>query len=100
MTDERVRVAGWQLLVGGVVLAVLSLLFERDATIAWSGRFVALLAYLSIAGTALTTVLWYRAPQEVEVGKLSLLLFLIPVLGLALASRCLASRSGPLRQPG
>ena len=85
VTEERVQVAGWQLLGGGVVLAFISLSLERDIGVVWSGQFIALLSYLTIAGTALTTALWYRVLQDDEVGRLSILLFLIPVLGLGLA---------------
>ena len=100
VADERVQVAGWQLLTGGVVLALVSLRLEGTATIVWSGRFVILLAYLTVAGTALPTVLWYRVLQEDEVSRLSLLLFLIPVLGLVLAVAVFDEAVGPTETAG
>ena len=56
--------------------------------------------YLTVAGTALTTVLWYRVLQDDEVGRLSLLLFLIPVLGLALAVALFGESVGPFKATG
>jgi hypothetical protein len=45
-------------------------------------------------------VLWYRVLQEDEVGRLSLLLFLIPVLGLALAVALFGESVGPFEVTG
>ncbi|MEW5917695.1 MAG: DMT family transporter [Gemmatimonadota bacterium] len=80
------RVTAWQLLVGSIPLFVLSTWLETNAPTVWSPTFLGLLALVAVLGTAAATSIWYRLVQSDEVGRLSLYLFLIPVLGLALAS--------------
>ena len=41
---------------------------------------------LALPGSAFGTALWYWLTQRDEVGRLSLVLFLVPVLGLALGA--------------
>lgn len=51
-------------------------------------------------GTAFTTSLWYWLVQDDEVGRLSLYLFLIPGLGLALAVAVFGERVSALELTG
>jgi drug/metabolite transporter (DMT)-like permease len=74
-------VAAWQLIMGGGVLLALSGGFERGAAIVWSPAFVALLLFLGLVGTGVALATWYWLVQREEVGRLGLLLFLVPVLG-------------------
>lgn len=98
---DVVRVAGWQLLAGSVPLLLLSAWVEAGAApIVWSRTFVALLLFLAVVGTAFTTSLWYWLVQGDEVGRLSLYLFLIPVLGLALAVAVFGERVSALELTG
>lgn len=83
--DALLPVAAWQLLIGGAPLLVVSAWLERDAVIAWHSIFISLLLFLALIGTAFATALWYWLVQRDDVGRLSLLLFLVPVLGLVLA---------------
>jgi drug/metabolite transporter (DMT)-like permease len=82
---EILPVVAWQLLIGGAALFLASALIEREVRIAWNGQFAVLLLFLALAGTAFATALWYRLVQDDEVGRLTMLFFLIPVLGLGLA---------------
>jgi drug/metabolite transporter (DMT)-like permease len=75
----------WQLVAGSLVLLGLSAVFEPHQTITWTGGFVGLLLFLALAGTALSTWLWFWLLQRVEAGRLSLYLFLVPVSGLLIA---------------
>lgn len=78
------RVAGWQLLAGGLGLSGASWLVGTPLAVDWAPRFVGLLAFLGLVGTALTTTVWYWLLQRDDVGRLSVALFVVPVLGLAL----------------
>lgn len=78
------EVAAWQFLLGGLALLGASVLVEPGA-IVWQGTFGAILVFLGVIGTALTTVVWYWLVQRDEVGRLSIVLFLEPALGLGLA---------------
>jgi drug/metabolite transporter (DMT)-like permease len=97
---DILRVAGWQLLLGGLSLLALSAWVERDASILWGTRFATLLAFLALVGTAFTTALWYWLLQRDEVGRLSLYLFLVPVLGLGLAAALYGERLGAVEWAG
>ena len=58
----------------------------------WTPRFVGLLLSLGLGGTALTTTTWYWLIQRDDVGRLSLYLFLIPLVGVVLAVALLGER--------
>lgn len=98
--DALLRVAAWQLLIGSVPLLALWLWFERARPVMWSPTFGALLLFLSLVGTAFTTALWYWLVQRDEVGRLSLMLFLAPVLGLLIAAALFGERIGPVEAAG
>ena len=75
----------WQFLLGALPLFALSAGFERGATVRWAPPFVGVLLLLGLGGTALTTAGWYWLIQRDDVGRLSLYLFLVPIVGVALA---------------
>jgi drug/metabolite transporter (DMT)-like permease len=92
--DAFLSIAAWQLLVGGASLLFLAARMEGGAAIAWSIPFLLLLLFLSLLGTAFATALWYWLIQRDDVGRLSLLLLLVPVLGLGLAVILFRERIG------
>ncbi len=75
----------WQLSLGSLPLFAASLIFEPAAVTTWSLSFLGLLAFLSLAGTAFVTAAWYWTIQGQAVGRLSLIMFLVPAFGLGLA---------------
>lgn len=75
----------WQFLLGALPLFAFSAWFERSAVIRWAPPFVGILLLLGLGGTALTTAVWYWLIQHDDVGRLSLLLFLVPIVGVFLA---------------
>lgn len=88
------RVAAWQYVLGSLPLFALSAWLERGRPTDWTPRFLALLAFVALVGTVFATALWYWLLQRDEVGRLSLLLFLVPVFGLALAVVLFGERFG------
>ena len=82
---DLINVTAWQLLVGGIPLLALSVLFEPGG-IVWDPRFIGLLALLGLVGTALPTPIWYWLLRGDEVGRLSLLLYLVPAAGLLIGT--------------
>ena len=76
--------AGWQLLLGSIPLLGYGVL--RGGRIEWTPSFWLVLAYLALVGTALSTALWFWLLRHDEAGRLSLYLFLIPLLGLLLGT--------------
>lgn len=87
-----VATAGWQLVLGSVPLLVASTVVERGTQVIWNLMFVVLLLFLALVGTSLTTALWYWLLERSEVGRLTLFLFLTPVLGLGIAALVLGER--------
>ena len=85
-------VTAWQLIVGGVPLLAISGLAERGDWLALNPWFVAVLAFLVIAETASPTPMWYWLLRREEVGRLSLFLFLVPVLGVFTAAAVFGER--------
>ena len=97
---DLLPVAAWQLIVGSLPLLLVSAVAEHGPWIDTDLRFLGLLAFLAIAGTALPTPLWYWLLQRDEVGRLSLFLFLVPVLGLLVAAAVFGERVGVLEEVG
>lgn len=82
---ELLIVAGWQLVIGSLPLLLASILFESGTAVVWSAKFIGLLLFLALVGTAFVTVFWYWLLQREDVGRLTLFLFLVPVVGLLIA---------------
>lgn len=97
---DILRFTAWQLLVGGGSLLLVSAWLERGLAIAWTARFIGLLSFLALVGTAFATTLWYWLLQRDEVGRLSLALFLAPVTGLLLAVALFGERLRPVELLG
>ena len=77
-------VAGWQLLIGAVLLLGASAVTEQ-ARIIWTADLIAALAFLALPGTALGLGLWYWLVQREAVSRLAGFMFMVPVTGLLLA---------------
>lgn len=92
--SDALVLAGRQLLIGAVVLAVLAGWLERPWRVAWDGLFLASLAGLALAGTALTTLWWYRLLGRVPLNRLNTFTFLTPVFGLSLGVAFFGERLG------
>ena len=84
----------WQFLLASLPLAALSLLTERQIVQMWDLTFLVIVVVLALFGTALTTAVWYWLVQHDDAGRLSLLLFLVPVLGVSLAVLTLGEQIG------
>ncbi|SDH47145.1 EamA-like transporter family protein [Arthrobacter subterraneus] len=78
-------VIGWHFVVGGVVLALAAWLTEGAPAINWSARFVAILLYVSLVGTAAAFLAWFTEVQHCRLDTLSAWTFLVPVFGILLS---------------
>ncbi|MEE8477634.1 MAG: DMT family transporter, partial [Gemmatimonadales bacterium] len=83
--EDLGRVAAWQLLIGSIPLLALSWWIEGDVPTQWTATFVGLLAFLAILGTAGAIWVWYWLVQREDVGRLGVLMFTVPLMGLFLA---------------
>ena len=98
--SDVLRFTAWQLILGGGSLLLVLTWLESGSDIAWTARFIGLLIFLALVGTAFATTLWYWLVQRDEVGRLSLALFLAPVTGLLLAVALLGERLRPVELLG
>lgn len=85
-------IAAWQLVIGSLPLFALSGFTERGAPVIWSAEFITLLLSLALVGTSFATALWYWLVQRVEVGRLTMFLFFVPVVGLGIAAFIVGER--------
>lgn len=86
----------WSLLLGSLPLLTAAALVEGGEGVRWSGPFVGLLLFLALPGTALATAVWYWLVEREDIGRLSMVFFLVPVFGLGLAVAIFDERLGQL----
>lgn len=78
-------VAAVQLLLGGGILLVAAAIVEGPPVIDWTPGFVLSLLWMSLAGTAATTVAWYAETQRSRLDILTAWTILVPVFGIVLS---------------
>ena len=78
--DSLLPFTGWQLAAGGVLLLGISRATGEPA-INWNGSFVWILLVLGVFNSAIVTWAWFFLLQKEEAGKLSIYLYLTPLLG-------------------
>ncbi len=102
MGNQRsvLTIAAWQLIVGSLPLLALSSLIERDGQMLWTAEFVGLLLFLALIGTSFTTAVWYWLVQREDLGRLTMALFLVPVLGLGIAALGFGEDISPIKAVG
>ena len=80
LAESLFAFSAWQLIIGGAILMVLSLLTKEPA-IQWNLEFFGVLIFLAVFNSAVISCGWFWLLQRVEAGELAIYLFLIPVLG-------------------
>ncbi|MCB2412711.1 DMT family transporter [Demequina sp. TTPB684] len=83
---DVIMAIGWHLILGGAALVIFAAVVEGPPVISWTPRFVAVLAFLAVVGTAVTTVLWFIEARRSRLDVLTAWTFLTPVLGIVLAA--------------
>lgn len=91
---DVIVLTGWHFVIGGLAGAVLAAVVEGAPVIAWTPRFVAVLAFLSLVGTAAAFVVWFTEVQRARLDQLSAWTFLTPAFGIILAALVLGERPG------
>lgn len=90
---DAAMAVGWSLTLGAIPLAIASAASE-DIAIAWSGEFLAVLAILSLFGTALAFWLWFEALKSAPLSAANAFSFLVPVFALTIGSLFFGERIG------
>lgn len=81
-----------QFLLGGAALAGAAALVEGPPVIAWSAQFVAVLAVLAVAATALPYLLWFGELRRASITSVTAWTLLVPVVGVILGVVALGER--------
>lgn len=89
-----VAIAGWQMVIGALMLAVAGLAFE-DLPSAAGGRELGLVALVAVVGSAVPFALFYVALGRGEPATVSAWFFLVPVVGVLTAWPLLGEAPGP-----
>jgi len=89
---DVIMASGWHFVIGGAVLAIVAAAVEGAPVITWTPRFVAVLAFLSLAGSAAAFVAWFTETLHSRLDVLSAWTFLTPVFGIVLAAVLLGER--------
>lgn len=85
-------VIAWHFLVGGAILAVIAGLAEGVPTINWGVRFIGILLYVSLVGTAAAFLGWFTEVRNCRLDAVSAWTFLVPVFGILLSMIVLGER--------
>jgi probable blue pigment (indigoidine) exporter len=88
-----VAIAGWQMVIGAAVLAVIGLAFEGVPGTT-GGREIGLIVLIALVGNAIPFALFYVALGRGEAGKVSAWFFLVPVVGVLTAWPLLGETPG------
>ena len=75
-----ISLAGVPMAIASAVMTVAAVLFERDRPLEWSKTAILALAYLSIAGSAVTFTLYYWLLRHVPASRLALIAYATPVI--------------------
>ncbi len=86
--------SGWHIVIGGAALAALAAEVEGAPVSAWTPRFVATLAFVSLVGSAAAFVAWFTETLSTRLDVLSAWTFLTPVFGITLAAVVLGRSYG------
>ena len=82
---DALTATGWQYLVGGSLLLIVSVPFEAGEPFAWSPAFLAGLLFLALVGSAGASWAWFRLIATGELVPLAGLTLLTPGVALLLA---------------
>ena len=97
---DAIMAMGFQLALGAVPLALLSLSTEDLSSLTWSGEFLSLLVVLSLFATALPFWLWFSALKQVDLNRANAFTFLIPLFGIAAGVAFFEERFGWVQAGG
>lgn len=81
--DARVLNA-WSMTLGAALILILSALFERGASVAWSPANVGAILYLAVVGSVIAFLSYYRLIHELPATAVSLITLIFPVVAIAL----------------
>ncbi len=83
---DAIMAMGFQMLIGGVPLAIAAFVFEEPQSVVWSPAFLLILGGLSLFGSALVYWMWTLVLQKIPLNRANAFSFLVPVFGLGMGA--------------
>jgi drug/metabolite transporter (DMT)-like permease len=80
--DDSTVFAAWQLLAGGISMAVFIPFFGGEGTIAWTVPFMLSITYTTLLATAVAVYLWFLLLSRLEAGTAAFGVLLAPAIAL------------------
>jgi drug/metabolite transporter (DMT)-like permease len=97
--DEPVVFAAWQLLYGGIAMA-LCIPLAGEGPIQWTPSFIAAMSYTTVLATACAVYLFFTLIARLEAGMAALGILLVPVIALVSGWIQLGERPPPIEALG
>jgi drug/metabolite transporter (DMT)-like permease len=79
---DTMALTAWQLFIGGVALSVLALVVP-EAPLHWTTSLILALIYNVGPASAVAFLLWFMLQQRIEANVLSLIVLIVPLVGIA-----------------
>ena len=79
---DTLALTAWQLFIGGVVLSALALV-APEAPLHWTPSLILALLYNVGPASAVAFLLWFMLQQRIEANILSLIVLIVPLVGIA-----------------
>lgn len=98
--DDPTVFAGWQLLVGGLAMAVFIPFVPGEGAIEWTPAFIASLTYTTLPATAIAVYLWFLLISRLEAGTAAFGILLAPAIALVSSWIQLQERPPPIEALG
>lgn len=89
---DPIMAMGFQLLIGAVPLALLSMLTEDISVWTWSMELVLVLVARAVLGSSLAFWLWFEALERVDLNRANAFTFLVPIFGLMIGAAFFGER--------
>ena len=97
---DPIMAMGFQLLIGAVPLALLSMLTEDVSSLTWSIEFVLVLVALAVFGSSLAFWLWFETLERVSLNRANAFTFLVPIFGLMVGAAFFGERLEAIQGTG
>lgn len=91
---DLMAIAAWQLIIGSLPLLAASALSEKNTAVVWNTELVSLLLFLALVGTSFATAFWYWLIYQDDVSRLTMFFFLVPAIGLGIATLTFGEKIG------
>ncbi len=88
---DPIMAMGFQLLIGAVPLALLSVLTEDISIVTWATEFALVLVALAL-GSSLAFWLWFDVLERVDLNRANAFTFLVPIFGLMIGATFFGER--------